>query len=197
VYLNLGNAYYRQDQFGHAVHAYRQGLRLEPPARIRTSLNRNLETTQSVLRSRYKSGKVKSQLMDNESLLYTITHAIGRELLTTSFLVFWLMFLTVLCLRRLRKKMAGLGVSAITTGLAALILGLMLWGQVHSEQSIQSGIVLGEGTILREAPGKQSDGEALPEGIEVRIIDGNDTWIRIALKNEREGWVQSQDIGQL
>ena len=87
--------------------------------------------------------------------------------------------------------------SAVTTGLAALILGLMLWGQVHSEQAIQSGIVLSEGTLLREAPRKQSEGDALPEGIEVRVIDGNDTWIRIALKNEREGWVQIKDIGQL
>ena len=197
VYLNLGNAYFRSDKLGLAIYAYRRALRLEPSATIQTSLNRNLEATRARLRGRAKDAQTKTQLTDDESLLYVVTHFMSRELLTTSFLVFWLMFIGVLILRRLRPDIGGLGIASITTGLAGLILGLLLWGQVYSDESIQAGIVVTDEAVLREGPYEKASGNRVPEGSEVRIIAGDDKWLHVKLKGEREGWVDASEVKRL
>ncbi len=197
VYLNLGNTYYRSDQLGLAVYAFRRALRLEPSASLKARLNRNLETIRAALRARTKTDNVKSQLTDDESLLYVITHFMSQELLTTSFLVFWLMFIGVLVTRRLRPKLGGLGVASVTTGLAGLILGLLLWGQVYSDDSVHKGIVVVGDAVLREGPYDKATGAPLPEGSEVKIIEGNKEWLHVKMKGDREGWVATPKVKEL
>lgn len=197
VYLNLGNTYFREGKLGHAVYAYRRGLRLEPSPSVEKNLKKNLETIRTALRAQSKAPKGKTQLTDDESLLYVVTHFLGRELLTTCFLVFWLMFIGILIYRRLRPESGGLGVASITTGLAAFMLGMTLWGQVYSDDSQKVGVVVAEQGALREGPYEKAEGSALPEGAEVRILEGNDQWLRVRLKSGQEGWVLAPEVKSL
>ena len=173
LFLNLGNAYYRKDQLGKAIHAYRRGVRFgTQDARILESLKENLEVTRAQLSDRYRSGGENRQFIfeDATGMLYRFTHIIERGLLTTLFLVFWCMLCCTLILRRLRPSLKGLGVSAVTLGLPSLLFGLMLAGQVLSANQGQLGIVVAPEIRLQEAPHQEAQGDPIPEGMEVRAL---------------------------
>lgn len=200
LYLNLGNAHFRTDALGAAVHSYRRALLLEPQdGRLRSSLAQNLEVTRARLSRRYLAGSENRQFIfeDASGMLHTITHIVGEGLLITLFLVFWAMFCVILMLRRLRPSTGSLSVSAITVGVASLLCGLMLWGQVVTGESMPLGVIVQSDVLLHEAPHVEASGHALPEGMEVRVLEDGEAWVHVALANGRQGFVPTTTLWAL
>ena len=200
LYLNLGNAYFRTDALGAAVHSYRRALLLEPQdRRLQGSLAQNLEVTRARLSKRYLAGSENRQFIfeDASGMLHTIAHGVEEGLLSTLFLVFWAMFCVILVLRRLRPQTSSLGASAIAVGVASLLCGLMLWGQVATGEAMPLGVVVQSGVMLHEAPHVEASGHALPEGMEVRVLEDGETWVHVSLANGREGFVPKAKLWAL
>jgi tetratricopeptide (TPR) repeat protein len=200
LYLNLGNAYYRTGSMGHAIHSYRRGTLLgSSDRRVLENLEQNIDVTRAQLSDRYRTGSENRQFIfeDANGMLFTITHVIDRGMLTTLFLVFWLMFCGSLILRRMKPHMAGINVSAITVGIASLLFGVMLWGQSISSDDATLGVVVASDISLQEAPHSEANGQDIPEGMEVKVLDRDEDWTHVELANGREGFVPTLAIAEL
>ena len=200
LFLNLGNAYFRTESIGRAIHAYRRGMRSgTQDTRVLESLEQNIEVARAKLSDRYRSGGDNRQFIfdDATGMLYIVTHIIERNLLTTLFLVFWCMFCGTLILRRLKPTIKAIGVSAITVGIPSLIFGLMLFGQVLSSDHATLGVIVRAEISLQEAPHQEAAGHEIPEGMEVKVLDQRDEWTHVELANGREGFVPTEAIATL
>jgi hypothetical protein len=200
LYLNLGNAYYRTGALGYAIHSYRRGILLgSTDRRVLESLEQNIDVTRAQLSDRYRTGSENRQFIfeDANGMLFTLTHVIDRGLLTTLFLVFWMMFFGSLILRRIKPQMAGINVSAITVGIASFIFGVMLAGHIVSSDNATLGVVVDSEISLREAPHSEANGQDIPEGMEVKVLDRGEDWTHVELANGREGFVTTTAIAEL
>jgi len=200
LFLNLGNAYYRTGSMGRAIHSYRRGVRSgTQDTRILESLDQNIEVARAQLSDRYRSGSENRQFIfeDATGMLYTVTHVIERGLLTTLFLVFWCMFCVALILRRIRPHLKGVGVSALTVGIASLLFGLMLVGQILSSDETTLGVIVSPEISLQEAPHREANGQDIPEGLEVKVLEQREEWTHVELANGREGFVPTESIAEL
>lgn len=199
LYANLGNAYFRAGAFGSAIFFYRRGLRLQPSGEVADRLQANLETTRRVLQRRYRTGADSSQFIFEEpgGLAYRVTHLVDGGLLTGLLLVLWCALFGALVWRRLAPRVAGLGPTAIGAAVAALLVGLLLWGQVYTDRAFRLGVIISDGVTLREGRHEDARGVDIPEGMEVRIVESDENWARIELTNGREGWVEAQTVKQI
>jgi len=199
LYLNLGNAYFRLERYGSAIFFYRRGLRLDPVTSVAESLDRNLKATRRKLQERYRaSGESKAFIYTEPGgLLFRITHIFGSGTLVTLFLLFWAAFLGLLAWRRLRETPTGVG--SVTTGLGvlAVITGLLLWGQVYSDQSFRLGVVIEADVTLKQGRHPDANGEPLREGVEVRIVESDEEWARVRRSDGAEGWVEASAVKQI
>ena len=93
--------------------------------------------------------------------------------------------------------MKGVGVAAITVGIASFTFGLLLVGQVLSSDKIALGVVVEAEISLQEAPHSEANGEDIPEGLEVKVIERRPEWTHVELANGREGFVPSDSIAEL
>lgn len=193
LFLNRGNAHFRLDAWGRAVHSYRSGLRLNPhDKRVQQTLEKNLEVARLKLADRYRSGSENRQFIyqDSGGLIYKVTHSLGEDLLSTLFLVFWALFCGCLILRRVKEDAVGLGAALATSGLATLCFALLLWGQVATHEGVQLGVVVDAEVTLREAPHGDASGHPIPEGMEVEIIHLDAPWSHVSLANGRQGFIR-------
>ncbi len=201
LYANLGNTYFRMGDYGSAIFAYRRALRLEPPGAIAERVEANLMVTRRVLEQRYKAGADKSQFVYAEpgGLLHRVSHALGRDVVVYGFLAAWVALFALLAAWRLRPHASARrwGWASLPTGAVALVLGLMLVGQTVAASAFRLGVVIRDGVSLREGRHADARGVALPEGMEVRILDADDDWTRVELANGREGWVETPAVKQI
>jgi len=199
LYHNLGNAYFRAGAYGSAILFYRRALRLDPPTDLGAALRANLDAARRTLQVRYRASGDQSQFVYGEasSFLYRATHLIGPTPLAVLFAAFWFGWLALLIGRRLRPAGVALGRAAVPVGLAALILGLTLAGQLYTESTHRVGVVVSEGTKLRDGRHEAAQGRMIPEGLEVRIVDQDEGWIRVELSNGRQGWVPDGAVKQI
>ena len=200
VYLNLGNVYVRLDRLGSAIFFYRRGLRLGPEEGIGERLERNLKATRRKLQQRYRaSGETKAFIYTEPGgVLFRLTHVFGSATTVGLFLGFWAIFLALMIVRRLRANPSVL-VGSVTTGAAilAVVTGLLLAGQVYTDQSFRLGVVVESNVTLKEGRHPDAEGQDLREGVEVRIVESDEEWVRVRRSDGAEGWVEAAVVRQI
>ncbi|MCC6622278.1 MAG: tetratricopeptide repeat protein [Deltaproteobacteria bacterium] len=203
LYHNLGNAYFRSGAYGSAILYYQRALRLEPPEQLQTALVQNRDAARRTLQSRYRSTSDEALVYgDPSGVLYQVTHVIGRVPLAVMFAVVWAGLFALLALRRLLPKRDGEGArwpgrAAVPVGILAALLGFLLWGQVTSDADHRIGVVVSDSAKLRDGRHETAQGRGLPEGLEVKILDGDDAWTQVELASGRRGWVQAAQVKQI
>ena len=193
LYHNLGNACFRAGRLGWAILHYQRALRLPASDQLAQALRSNLETTRDALRDRYRSGADRSEVIYGEpgGLLYRATHVASRAALASAFVAVWLLLFGLLALRRLRPLWTGPGGAAIAVGVCVALLGGLLVGQRYTDAEWRVGVIVASGVTLREGRHQDARGVTIPEGMEVRIVEGDDAWTRVELPSRRQGWVDS------
>ncbi|MEC9073468.1 MAG: SH3 domain-containing protein, partial [Myxococcota bacterium] len=196
---NLGNGYFRQGAYGRAILSYRRGLLSQPEADVARSLESNLQVSRRVLQQRYRTTGQTSQFIYDEpaSLAYRVSHAVSRWTLEGVFLSAWGLLASLLVWRRMRPLRRGLSVAAVPAALVALLVGVTLVTHHLSDQGRRIGVVVVDKSSLREGPHAEARGVRLPEGMEVRVVDKVDAWVRVELSNGRQGWVRDGEVGVL
>ncbi|MCB9729446.1 MAG: hypothetical protein H6744_08910 [Deltaproteobacteria bacterium] len=199
LYNNLGDASFRAGAYGSAILYYRRGLQLEPDGPVAQSLQNNLEVARRVLQDRYRSGADKSQFIYAEpgGLLYQLTHLVSVTTLIVLFLSTWWLALGLAALRRWRPGLRGLGAAAIPVLVLAVLFGSVLGGRVYTDNTFRLGVVVEDRVTLREGPNVDAQGVDVPEGMEVRIVDGDAAWTKVELSNGRRGWVETSEVKQI
>lgn len=198
LYHNLGNAYFRSGAYGSAILYYRRAQLLEPDRALSEALARNLDAARRTLQARYRASSDSALVFASPAdALYQVTHVFDEALLAFGFLFAWVALFALLVLRRLRVEARWPGRLAIAAGLLALLAGLLTWGRVLSDTQNRLGVVVGSEALLRDGRHEVAQGQKLPEGIEVRIVEGDGPWLQVELGSGRRGWVSAADVKQI
>lgn len=193
AYYNAGNALFRLNRVGPAVHRYAQAFMLEPRAEdIRANLNFAMrQTGQSLVPE------------DAPAALHYIYYVLSEvELKALALLLFW-----AFCLAAAACFLLDGGRWSVLTGKgaagAALLLVLTLSWYAARQSSPFSGagvVTRPGGTRMLSGPGDNFKTYAsAPEGRLVKILDtGDEAYYEIGLQKEGiKGWALKSDIEKL
>jgi len=186
LFYDLGNAYFRVGDFGHAVLNYERALALErhhPEAianlQIARDEARSLELQQSWPERYFQFASVNQ---------YSIAAAIA----------FWFAVFAMVMLIFARRRSATL----IATLIFCLLLSAVAIYAVYTLERGSNGsalaIVTGKNVQARLATADTANSIlALPSGSEVKILSTRGDWIYAALPNNLRGWIPAKDVQQV
>ena len=187
LYYNLGNAYFRIQDLGRAIAAYRQGLRLEP---ANTRLQANLHYVRSRRSDQIEASGHIALLPrlffwhDDLPLSLQVTVAVG------SFVAFWLFAALRLFWRRV-------GLTWLLVSSAALCL---LCGAsaviVHVQNTrMPHGVIVADEATVRKGNGDSYAlqlAQPLHAGSEFVVLEARGAWLHIQLPNDTAGWIRRE-----
>jgi tetratricopeptide (TPR) repeat protein len=186
IHYNLGNALLRAGRLGQAIAAYRRAQSLLPRD---SEVHANLEFARSATKDAIEPHEPSAVL---RTLFFWYFSLSQRELLFLLCLVnalFWGALLVRLFARQseiLRWILALLLVVLLITG-GSTALRLLAPSRIaiigNYEVDVRSGI--SKDTVVRFK---------LHEGTEVRALDEQEGWVRIALPDGKQGWVEREQL---
>jgi tetratricopeptide (TPR) repeat protein len=181
LFYDLGNAYFRANDFGRAILNYERVLALEPRhpeadanLRIARDEARALELTVS-------APERSLQLMTLNQ--YTIAAAIA----------FWIGILGIVILILARRRSVGLiALSILSLLIFALAVAAVVWLDNGNKGSALA-IVTDKGVEARVATAENANTVlALPPGSEIRIVSQRGDWVYAVLPNNLRGWIPAK-----
>lgn len=186
LYLNLGNSYYQQGDFGQAILAYEKGLLLEPR---HAALTKNLGLVRDEIPDQF--GELPPFFLSVWwNTLRGSRSSNAWAILGLAFLWFGLAGWAVWIWsseRRWRKR-------GFSVGLVLLVLSLLpfslAWSHKRWHQANKAAVVIQEVLSLRAAPdAKAEEVLELHSGTKVKVLDELGDWHKVRLSNGEEGWL--------
>jgi hypothetical protein len=191
VYYNLGNSYYRLNRIGLSILNYQRALHIDPS-------NKRAEDNLSVAQAR-----ISHQIPVTEDIFFIVwwhnitshTKATGW---TVAALIAFLLIIATLWVRRFST--AGAKVPIQAPGILGFIcIVFLLFGFVAAGKAQQSpgAVIMENDTPLMNASLKGKPAALLPEGVTIKVISEQGTWVEVSLPDGRTGWVQQAQIGKI
>jgi tetratricopeptide (TPR) repeat protein len=186
LFYDLGNAYFRTGDFGHAILNYERALALE---------RHHPEATANLQIARDEAHALELQQSWPERYLQ---FASVNQYCIAAAIAFWLAVFAVVILIFARRRSGAL--------IAALILCLLVGaGAIYALYTLERGsngsalaIVTGKDVQARLATADTANSVlALPPGSEVKILSTRGDWIYAALPNTLRGWIPAKDAQQV
>ena len=203
--FNLGNAYYRRGALGRAMWSWERTLALEPD---HEDARYNLEQARRLAATRVHD---KLEGADRDPAWMRVVSLLTAASETWLFVALYLAFFAALFLRLRARRAAGSGGAddgqgtpmsvwgalAAILGVAAGLAGLLLIGRVALDR-VPFAVVLPDQVAVKEGadPNYKTTFE-VHAGLRVRLLEHDQSWIRIRLANGLEGWVRDGDVGRL
>ncbi len=194
VYYNLGNAYFKRGDLGHAILNYRRAQKLSPrDADIRANLALARGKTTDNIQS---SGAVLNQLAAFSEYWLTLDE------LAWSTLVLWILLAALIIgiswvYRPAIQRLLRIGAIAV----AGLFLAgaVMFASRIIVSQQQPAAIIVATEVDVTSGPGDQYVTEfTLHSGTEVVLSETRGKWVRIALPgNQLQGWVPADTVAAI
>jgi len=184
LYFNLGNAYFKNGDLGHAILNFLRAKRLEPGD---PDIAGNLEFAR-----RFTSVQMEGvRLNPVNTLLDSIVDPYHLSTLTWSSSLFFVVFIVFLTLRiGLKIASSPVRVGLVLSLLLMLTLSLLTTKKYDNDYLTQRGVIVAEECIVRTGPSELSDKEldASP-GLIVEILSRSGDYYNVLFENKRRGWV--------
>ena len=187
LYYNLGNAYFKQEDWGNAILNYRRAQRITPrDPDIRANLI--LARAQTVDQIETDSQVLVGQILKLPEQWLTL-----NEMALVSLGLWFLLVLLVIVFTRLNSE-AGkqrLAYLMVVVGFF-LVVGIFSMGaRLYVEAARPDGIIIVEGIDVTSGPGEQYIVEfTLHSGTEISILEERPNWTRVTLPGgQLQGWV--------
>ncbi|HUF63715.1 MAG TPA: tetratricopeptide repeat protein [Verrucomicrobiales bacterium] len=187
---NLGNIYFRLDEFGKAVLHYRRALLLDPS---------HAESRQNL---RHAEGKLGFVEFYRPPAVKFLSRFHSEDLRAGAVLAAWItaIVLTALVIFRPRAWITAPGILLVSLGVtlaAAGVLAHRVARQVESERELYF-IVVADDSQIRSAPATSAGSVILlPPGSEVRVLDRRAGWSYVEVRDDTRGWAPSEDLAPL
>lgn len=183
LYFNLGNAYFKAGQLGHAIAAYREAEELSPRD---PDIRANLQFA----RNRVQGPRVTPARW--QTWLATFT---ANEWAAVSTGAIWIM-LGLLIARCLRPALTPtLRPWTIASIIAALVIFAGARLAIYQASSQFIGIVTVADATIRNSPLDESPSAfTAHDGAELRVLDHKDEWLQVTDDNRRFGWVKRSSL---
>jgi tetratricopeptide (TPR) repeat protein len=186
LFYNLGNAYFRTRDFGHAILNYERALALD---------NHHPEATANLQIARDEARALELQPTKVERYL---RFASINQFTIAAAIALWLGIFGIVVLLFGRRRSAALlflSISCLVAGAAAV------WA-IHTLDNGSEGrglaIVTGNDVQARLATADTANSVlALPPGSEIKILSTRGDWMYAALPNDLRGWIQTRNAEQV
>lgn len=191
LYYNLGNAYYRLQKTAPAILNYERALRLQPHNKAAQS---NLQLAKD---------RIANPIDELPEVFYRRWWAAVLGLLPSGLwaggavLFLWLAagLGALFLLSAMAKQKKRTFTSAIACLVLAVLLHVVAYNRHQAETANNFAVVMQPAVALKKGPSDSSEGIAeLPEGTKVRTNERVNGWVRIILTDNREGWVNEQNL---
>ena len=193
LYLNLGNAYFRMGEVGHAVWAYEKGHALSPRD---GDINYNLSYVRSQVRDRIQAPDDLFFLAFYRSILEKLTIL---DLIKLGGLLFiGLGGLYVLRLNgTIPEKLGGILNSILLVSIVTA--GWIMLDKYWDVSDEQEGIIIASAIDVRSSPIARGENVVfrIHEGTKVEITTSQPGWFEIILLDGKKGWVPAEEVRTL
>jgi tetratricopeptide (TPR) repeat protein len=186
LFYDLGNAYFRVGDFGHAVLNYERALALE---RHHPEATANLQIARDEARALELQQSWPERYLQFASVNeYSIAAAIA----------FWLAMFAIVMLIFARRRSSTLSATLIFCLLVSAVAIYAVWTLERGSNGSALAIVTGNNVQARLATADTANSVlALPPGSEVEILSTRGDWIYAALPNNLRGWIPAKDAQQV
>ncbi|HYR21533.1 MAG TPA: tetratricopeptide repeat protein [Chthoniobacterales bacterium] len=186
VFYNLGDAYFRQNNFGRAILNYERALALEPhhpEAQANLRVARDEARALELLPSRWE----RLFALANENQ-YAVTAAVA----------FWIgIFSIAAWIFGRRRSRSAIALSILSLSIFALAV-VAVYQLSHGKNGRGLAIVTGENVEARLATADNANRVlTLPAGSEIQIVSQRGDWIYAALPNNLRGWMPANSAEQV
>ncbi len=193
LYLNLGNAYFRMGEVGHAVWAYEKGHALSPRD---GDINYNLSYVRSQVRDRIQAPDDLFFLAFYRSIIEKLTIL---DLIKLGGLLFiGLGGLYVLRLNgTISEKLGGILNSILLVSIVTA--GWIMLDKYWDVSDEQEGIIIASAIDVRSSPIARGENVVfrIHEGTKVEITTSQPGWFEIILLDGKKGWVPAEEVRTL
>lgn len=192
LFFNLGNAYFKQEDWGQAILNYRRAQRLmprDPDVRANLALVR-LQTID----------QIDTQ---GEGLLSRLTKLAQQwltlnEMAVATLALWFVLIILLITFWRLGQSSLKQEVFYLLIVVAILLVGglFSLGGRLYVENVRPDGVIMAEEIEVMSGPGSQYIVEfSLHNGTEVSILEERSNWTRLALTGgQLQGWVPASAV---
>ena len=186
LFYDLGNAYFRVGDFGHAVLNYERALALE---RHHPEATANLQIARDEARAlELQQSGPERHLQFASVNQYSVAAAIA----------FWLALFAIVMLIFARRRSATLKATLIFCLLVSAVSIYAMYTLERGSNGSALAIVTGKNVQARLATADTANSVlALPSGSEVKILSIRGDWIYAALPNNLRGWIPAKDAQQV
>jgi tetratricopeptide (TPR) repeat protein len=186
LFYNLGNAYFRQKDFGRAILNYERAVALE---RHHPEANANL----SIARDEANALELQPRWLD-----HYVQFASVNQYSIVAAVAFWLGIFGIAALVFARRRSSTL----ITMVIVCLLISGLATYAAYALQTGTNGtdlaIVTGKDVQARLATADTANSVlVLPQGSEIKILSTRGDWIYAALPNDLRGWIPAKDAEQV
>lgn len=192
LYTNTGDAFFKTEDYAHAILYYERALRLDPSY---SDARHNLELANSLVQDRIESVP--------EFFLRGWMRSLGWKLPSDAWAVLCLVLLAgalALALFFLLGRSSAVRKTGFFAGIALLLLSIAALGfaswQRSEYRNADESIVISPVVSVKSAPGAV-DGKdlfILHEGTKVRVKDSVSGWVNIELSDGRQGWLREDNL---
>lgn len=191
LYYNMGNAYFKSDDMGHAILYYNKALRLAPGD---ADIRYNLDVANSYTKDRIQ---VVPEIFLTRWIRTARQMISGNAWAVLSLIFFAAMLVAVmayLLVQNLMFRKIGF-FAAIVALLLFVITTSFAVVERREATSPNEAIVMSASVSVKAAPEKgATDMFVLHEGTKVRIGDRVDNWIEITIADGNKGWLEERAI---
>jgi tetratricopeptide (TPR) repeat protein len=192
LYFNLGNAYFKKGDLGHAILYYLRAKRLDPSDEDIAS---NLEFARQFSRVQMEG----VQLNPINSFLISLVDPYRIDSLAWASSGCFVLFFLFLIIR------FGLGISnpgvrvGIVLALVLLIVSTSLTTfKYRYEFLTRRGVIVTEEAPVKTGPSEQSDIELQgAPGLVVEILDETGDYYNVLFENKRRGWIEKRLVAEI
>jgi len=186
LFYDLGNAYFRTGDFGHAILNYERALALE---RHHPEATANLQIARDEARALEMQQSWPERYLEFASInQYSIAAAVA----------FWVgVFCIVRQIFGRRRSAATIALSILSLFIFAIAI-LAIYELDHGSKGRALAIVTGKDVQARLATADTANSVlALPPGSEVKILSTRGDWLYATLPNNLRGWIPARNAEQV
>ncbi|WP_050785922.1 tetratricopeptide repeat protein [Pedosphaera parvula] len=184
IYFNLGNAYFKLNQFGHAIASYRQAEQLAPRD---PELRANLQFARAQARGGSPQSGERRHLFLNYLTL--------NEWTWLTVIALWFLFLLLAWMQwrpDIRPKLRN---PALVSGLAFVLLGICLAVAFNEDYLTKTAIVItGEADVHNGPLDESQAAYKVRDGAELIVLDQKDGWYQVSDQSQRVGWLRQDQV---
>jgi len=194
VYYNLGNAYYKQRQYGKAILNYERALRLN---RDSEDIDFNIDLANLSVTDRITPMPRSLAVIWLDQAIHFFTIQIAAILTA----IFWALLFSgvIIWMLARREVLKNRGRRLVwIAGSVWLIFALIFAWLAYERATVQEAIVLAPRVVARSSPAEgATEMFVLHEGVKVRLQENSGNWRRIRLADGKVGWLEATTIEEI